>query len=84
VPKSYILKLSDTQKKELIRFMKSTNDKEEYRRASAIKQKMEGISYRTIAKNVGVNYRNVYGWIKNYRKHDGLDGIRNKRKNEWR
>lgn len=83
MPKSYILKLSDTQKKELIRFMKSTRDKEEYRRASAIKQKMEGIPYRTIARNVGVNYRNVYDWINNYRKY-GLDGIRNKRKNGGR
>ncbi|HEX5978138.1 MAG TPA: helix-turn-helix domain-containing protein [Nitrososphaeraceae archaeon] len=61
MPKSYILKLSTVQKKELTTFMKSTRDKEEYRRASAIKQKMEGISYRTIAKNLGVNYRrNVY------------------------
>lgn len=83
MPKSAILKLSDTQKKELIRFMKSTRDKEEYRRASAIKQKMEGIPYRTIARNVGVNYRNVYDWINNYRKY-GLDGIRNKRKNGGR
>ena len=82
MPKSYILKLSDTQKKELNRFMKSTRDKEEYRRraSSAIKQKMEeGVPYRTIAKNLGVNYRNVYDWINNYRKYDGLDGIRNKR-----
>jgi transposase len=81
MPKSYILKLSDTQKKELNRFMKSTHDKEEYRRraSSAIKQKMEGVPYRTIAKNLGVNYRNVYDWINNYRKYDGLDGIRNKR-----
>jgi transposase len=39
---------------------------------------MEGVPYRTIARNVGVNYRNVYDWINNYRKH-GLDGIRNKR-----
>ncbi len=38
----------------------------------------EGVPYRTIAKNLGVNYRNVYDWINNYRKH-GLDGIRNKR-----
>ena len=83
VPKSYILKLSDTQKKELVRFMKTTKDKEEYRRASAVKQKMEGVPYRTIAKNLGVNYRNVYDWINNYRKY-GLEGIRNKRKNEWR
>jgi transposase len=83
VPKSYIMKLSDIQKKELNKFMKTTHDKEEYRRASAVKQKMEGVSYRTIAKNVGVNYRNVYDWINNYRK-SGLDGIRNKRMNAGR
>ena len=45
---------------------------------------MEGVPYRTIAKNLGVNYRNVYDWINNYRKYDGLDGIRNKRKNGGR
>ena len=61
------LELSTVQKKELVSFMKNTRDKEEYRRASAIKQKMEGVPYRTIARNVGVNYRNVYDWIKNYR-----------------
>ena len=73
------LELSSVQKKELFSFMKSTSDKEEYRRrASAIKQKMEGIPYRTIAKNLGVNYRNVYDWIKKYRA-SGLEGIRNKR-----
>jgi transposase len=77
------LELSSVQKKELFSFMKSTRDKEEYRRASGIKQKMEGIPYRTIAKNLGVNYRNVYGWIKKYRE-SGLDGIRNKRKNGGR
>ena len=78
------LELSTVQKKELFSFMKSTKDKEEYRRrASAIKQKMEGVPYRTIAKNLGVNYRNVYGWIKKYR-DSGLDGIRNKRKNGGR
>ena len=78
------LELSTIQKKELFSFMKSTRDKEEYRRASAIKQKMEGVPYRTIAKNLGVNYRNVYDWINNYRKYDGLDGIRNKRMNAGR
>ena len=77
------LELSIVQKKELFSFMNSTKDKEEYRRASAIKQKMERIPYRTIAKNLGVNYRNVYDWINNYRKY-GLDGIRNKRKNGGR
>jgi hypothetical protein len=36
------LELSTVQKKELFSFMKSTRDKEEYRRrASAIKQKMK-------------------------------------------
>jgi transposase len=77
------LELSIVQKKKLFSFMKSTKDKEEYRRASAVKQKMEGVPYRTIARNVGVNYRNVYDWINNYRKY-GLDGIRNKRKNGGR
>lgn len=77
------LELSTLQKKELFSFMKNTKDKEEYRRASAIKQKIEGIPYRTIAKNLGVNYRNVYDWIKKY-KNSGIDGIRNKRKNGGR
>ena len=63
--------------------MKSTRDKEEYRRAFAVRQKMEGMSYRNIARNIGVNYRNVYDWIKKYRE-SGLDGIRNKRKNAGR
>lgn len=74
------LEVSKVQKRDLILFMKSTRDKEEYRRAYAVKQKMEGIPYRTIAKDLNVNYRNVYDWIDNYRKF-GLDGIRNKRKN---
>ena len=63
--------------------MKSTRDNEEYRRAHALKQKMEGVSYKTIAKGMGVNYRTVYDWIDNYRK-DGLNGIRNKRKSGGR
>jgi DNA-directed RNA polymerase specialized sigma24 family protein len=54
------LKLSKVQKETLFDFMKKTKDKEEYRRAYAIKQKLEGISYRTIAKNLDVNYRNTY------------------------
>jgi transposase len=72
------LELSRVQKKELFSFLKSTKDKEEFRRASAIKQKMDGVPYRTITKNLGVNYRNMYEWITNYRE-SGLDGIRNKR-----
>lgn len=78
------LEVSKEQKKQLLLFMKRTHDKEEYRRAYAVKQKMEGIPYRTIAKDIGVNYSNVFDWIDNYRKHDGLDGIRSKRKNGGR
>ncbi len=74
------LELSRVQKKELFLFMKITRDKEEYRRAYAVKQKMEGIPYRTIAKDMGVNYRSVYDWIDNYRKYGLEDGIRNRRK----
>ena len=40
--------------------MKNTLYKEEYRMAYAVKQKMKGRPYRTIAKDIGANYRNVY------------------------
>ena len=75
--------LSANQKKELFDFTKNTKNKEEYRRAIAVKQKMEGMSYRTIAKNIGVNYRNVYRMLKSYKKH-GLSGISSKRRNAGR
>ena len=77
------LPLSRVKKTELFDFMKETRNKEEYRRASAIKQKLEGLPYRTIARNLDVNYRNVYNWIKEYKEY-GLDGIRSKRKNAGR
>jgi transposase len=41
------------------------------------------MSYRTIAKNLGVNYRNIYRMVKSYKEH-GLGGIRSKRKNAGR
>ena len=78
------LELSEGQKRELLLFMKSTRDKEEYRRAYAVKQKMEGMPYRTIAEDIGVNYRNVYDWINNYRKFGLEGGIRNRRKSGGR
>ena len=77
------LKLSKVKKVELFDFMKETRNKEEYRRASAIKQKLEGLPYRTIARNLDVNYRNVYNWIKEYKEY-GLAGIRSKRNNAGR
>jgi transposase len=81
--KPHCLQLSVIQKRELFNFIKNTKNKEEYRRAIVVKQKMEGQSFRTIAKNLGVNYRNVYYMIKSYKEH-GLDGIRSKRSNAGR
>jgi len=52
--------VSSVQKKELLDFIRNTRNKEEYKRALAVKQKMEGLSYRTIAKNIGVNYRGTF------------------------
>ncbi|HYA85186.1 MAG TPA: hypothetical protein VEH06_17330 [Candidatus Bathyarchaeia archaeon] len=46
--KAEYLELSKLKKAELFDFMKGTRDKEEYRRASSIKQKLEGLPYRTI------------------------------------
>jgi transposase len=77
------LELVKGEKAELFNFMKETTNKEEYRRASAIKQKIEGLPYRIIARNLDVNYRNVYNWIKEYKEY-GLDGIRSKRNNAGR
>ncbi|MGB6595408.1 MAG: helix-turn-helix domain-containing protein [Candidatus Nitrosopolaris sp.] len=73
----------ELSKAELFDFMKRTRNKEEYRRVSAIKQKLEGLPYMTIVKNLDVNYRNVYNWIKEYKEY-GLDGIRSKRNNAGR
>ena len=53
------------------------------RETSAIKQKLEGLTYRTIARNLDVNYRNVYNWIKHYKEY-GLNGISSKRRNAVR
>ena len=75
--------MSNVQKKELFDFIKNTRNKEEYKRALAVKQKIEGLSYRTIAKNIGVNYMNVYRIVDAYRQ-ERLNGIRSKRNNAGR
>src|SRR2546423_13635635 len=81
--KPHCLQLSVVQKKELFDFIKNTRNKEEYRRAIAVKQKIEGQSFRTIARSIGVNYRNVYYMVKSYKEY-GLNGIRSKRNNAGR
>lgn len=75
--------MSNVQKKELFDFIKNTRNKEEYKRALAVKQKIEGLSYRTIAKNIGVNYRNVFRIVDAYRQKR-LNGIRSNRNNAGR
>jgi len=77
--------VSSVQKKELLDFIRNTRNKEEYKRALAVKQKMEGLSYRTIAKNIGVNYMNmnIYRIVDAYRQ-ERLNGIRSKRNNAGR
>jgi transposase len=81
--KPHCIQLSIVQKKELLDFIKNTKNKEEYRRAIAVKRKTEEQSFRNIAKNLGVNYRSVYYMVKSYKEH-GLDGIRSKRSNAGR
>ena len=75
--------MSNVQKKELFDFIKNTRNKEEYKHALAVKQKVENLSYRTIAKNIGVNYMNVYRIVDAYRQ-ERLNGIRSKRNNAGR
>ena len=75
--------MSSVQKKELLDFIRNTRNKEEYKRALAVKQKIEGLSYRTIAKNIGVNYRNVYRIVDAYRQ-ERINGITSKRNNAGR
>lgn len=75
--------MPNVQKKELFDFIKNTRNKEEYKRALAVKQKIEGLSYRTIAKNIGVNYRNVYRIVDAYRQ-ERINGITSKRNNAGR
>jgi transposase len=77
------LNVSSIQKKELLDFIKKTRNKEEYKRALAVKQKIEGLSYRTIARNIGVNYRNVYRIVDAYRQ-ERLNGIASKRSSAGR
>jgi transposase len=75
--------MSNVQKKELFDFIKNTRNKEEYKHALAVKQKVENLSYRTIAKNIGVNYMNIYRIVDAYRQ-ERLNGIRSKRNNAGR
>ena len=58
--------------------MKTTNNKEEYRRLLAVIQKREGRTYLDIAMEHGVSSRSVQRWIAAYIKK-GTDALRNKK-----
>ena len=53
------LELSKIKKTELLNFMKGTKNKEEYRRASAVKQKLEGLPYSSFLSNLPVNNKSL-------------------------
>jgi len=57
------LALSKVKKNRTVGFMKETRNKGEYRRAYAIKQKLEGLPSRTIARNL----RSIGDYIKGTR-----------------
>ena len=68
----YAIGLTIREKNMLKSLMKTTGNKEEYRRLIAILQKSEGRTYLEIAKEHGVSSRSVQRWIAAYIKK-GID-----------
>jgi transposase len=56
--------------------MKACN-KDEYKRALAIIHRSQGIPHRRIAFMLGVHYRTVFTWVKQY-KRMGIEGLKTK------
>jgi len=71
------LGLSGSEKRHLRGLMKATRSKREYREASAILEKADGLTYEAIAVKHGVNVRTVQRWVEAYEAH-GVDGLRDK------
>ena len=69
------LGLTIEQKNMLKLSMKTTDNKNEYRKLFAILQKGEGRTYHDIAKEPGINSRSVQRWISAYIKK-GIDGLK--------
>jgi len=69
--------LSAAEKSSLHGLMKATRSKREYRKASAILEKADGLTHETIAERHGVHEVTVQHWVKAYVKY-GLDGLRDK------
>jgi len=60
------LYLTTAQKNSILRLMKNTSDKKNYRRLMAILQKSNGRTFADIAKEHGVSIRSVQRWISAY------------------
>jgi transposase len=71
------LALSGSERQRLRGLMKATRSKREYREASAILEKADGLTYEAIAVKHGVDVRTVQRWVEAYEAH-GLDGLRDK------
>lgn len=71
------IELSEAERRALLDLMKSTRSKREYREASAILEKAEGLTYEAIAEKHGVHRETVKRWVKAYVRH-GLQGLRDK------
>jgi len=78
---------TEFMKAELFDLMKRTGNEGEYRMAYAIKQTYHietSLPYRTIPRNLDVNYRNVYNWIKEYGLNRGRRSTKSERNNAGR
>src|SRR5918992_1762400 len=68
------LYLTTAQKNSILRVMKNTSDKKNYRRLLAVIQKSNGRTFEDIAKEHGVSIRTVQRWISAYLK-TGTKGL---------
>ncbi len=71
------LVLSSSEGQSLLGLMKATRSKREYRRASAILEKADGLTYKAIAMKHGVDVKTVQRWVEAYEAH-GVDGLRDR------
>jgi transposase len=69
--------LSDSERRSLLALMKATRSKREYRRASAVLEKANCLTYKAIAMKHDVDVKTVQRWVEAY-EAQGVDGLRDK------
>ena len=69
------LLISESERRSLLAFMKSTHSKREYGRAQSILMKADGYTYEAVAEGHGVSRKSVEWWIHAYEAR-GLEGLR--------